>query len=255
VTEKGISNTYVSPDYLSDDLTTAKSDEISSVIDHSIPVNTYFNPIACFYYQDLNLSKDVRAKSVSMILLAIVFILTLTTIRRINGIMYFGSFALAGYEIILILILQITVGNMYQVTGLILAGMMTGLATGAGFDIPLAGRTRIGLKALILILLYLFAAFFLKGLVSAGNSFQVVFIIVLSGFFPSLMTGSIFRQLTSDQTNTSLSSVVYSADLSGAAAGFLLFSGIIIPVLGIGLSLFLIPVLIFTGFIFIIISK
>ena len=255
VTEKGISNTYVSPDYLSDDLTSAKSDEVSSLMDHSITINTYFNPIGCFYYQDLNLSKDVRAKTVSMVLLSVIFLLTLTTIRRINGIMYFGSFALAGYEIILILILQITIGNMYQVTGLILAGMMTGLATGAGFDFPLTGRLRIEFKALILMLLYLFAAFFLKELVSAGNSFQVVFIIVLSGFLPSVITGSIFRQLTSDQPGTTMSSVVYSADLSGAAAGFLFFSGVIIPITGIGLSLFLIPALIFTGFIFIIISK
>ncbi len=46
--------------------------------------------------------------------------------------MYFSASALAGFEIIILLALQLTVGNMYQLTGLVIAAMMAGLAAGAG---------------------------------------------------------------------------------------------------------------------------
>ena len=46
--------------------------------------------------------------------------------------MYFSASALAGFEIIILLTLQLTAGNMYQSAGLILASLMAGLAIGAG---------------------------------------------------------------------------------------------------------------------------
>ncbi len=46
--------------------------------------------------------------------------------------MYFSASALAGFEIIILLTLQMIIGNMYQLTGLVLAGLMAGLALGAG---------------------------------------------------------------------------------------------------------------------------
>ncbi len=49
--------------------------------------------------------------------------------------MYFSASALAGFEIIILLSLQVMVGNMYQLTGLIIAGLMTGLAVGSGINI------------------------------------------------------------------------------------------------------------------------
>ena len=58
----------------------------------------------------------------------IVFALPVTTIKRKNLLMYFSASALAGFEIIILLTLQLMVGNMYQLTGLIIAGLMTGLA-------------------------------------------------------------------------------------------------------------------------------
>jgi hypothetical protein len=48
--------------------------------------------------------------------------------------MYFSASALAGFEIIILLTLQIIIGNMYQLTGLVIAGLMAGLATGSGVN-------------------------------------------------------------------------------------------------------------------------
>ena len=49
--------------------------------------------------------------------------------------MYFSASALAGFEIIILLTVQIIIGNMYQLTGLVIAGLMAGLALGSGANI------------------------------------------------------------------------------------------------------------------------
>ena len=64
----------------------------------------------------------------------VVFALPVIAIRRKNLLMYFSASALAGFEIIILLTLQLTVGNMYQLTGLIIAGLMTGLSVGSGIN-------------------------------------------------------------------------------------------------------------------------
>jgi hypothetical protein len=247
---KNINNIYVSPDYLSDDLITAKSEEVISLIDSSIIENRSTHPIACFYYQSFNLSKNLNEKIPAIVLLAALFALSLKTIRPENGIMYFSAFALAGYEIILLLILQLTIGNMYQATGLIIAGIMSGLAIGSGMDIPLFTNKPVGIKAFLLITLYVIIGICVERIMTLDGRLIVVGLLILSGFFPAVITGSFFRDLTSAGILNSNPSRVYSSDLAGSAMGFILFSGLAVPLLGITLSIFLLPVLIFTGFLF-----
>jgi len=245
---KDISNIYVSPDYLSDDLITAKSEEVTSLIDSSIKSNRSAQPLACFYYQSFNLSKNLNEKIPVIVLLVTLFAFSLRTIRRDNSIMYFSAFALAGYEIILLLILQLTIGNMYQATGLIIAGLMTGLAIGSGIDISVLKNKPVGIKAFLLISLYVIIGISAGRIMTLDVRFIVVFLLILSGFFPAVITGSFFRDLTSTGVLNSNVSRVYSSDLAGSAMGFILFSGLAVPLLGISLSIFLLPVLIFTGF-------
>ncbi len=255
VQEKNINNIYVSPDYLSDDLITAKSKEVTSLIDSSIRKNSSAQPIACFYYQSFNLSKNLSEKIPAIVLLVVLFALSLKTIRPENGIMYFSAFALAGYEIILLLVLQLTVGNMYQATGLIIAGLMTGLAIGAGIEIPVFRNKSFGIKAFLLIGLYLITGISVERIMMLDGRFTVVGLLILSGLFPAVITGSFFRGLTSGRIINSNPSIVYSSDLAGSAMGFILFSGLAVPLLGIKLSIFLLPVLVFTGFLFASVTK
>lgn len=253
--EKNIENAYVGPDYLSDDLIEQKTEEVLSVLDMSAPANTYDRPIACFYYQNFNLSKNYSAKLPGIILLLIVFSISLMSLRKANGIMYFSALALAGYEIILLLVLQLTVGNMYQVTGIILAGLMAGLAAGSGIDIRFFRNKGTIFKAIVLISLYLIAALTVKGIMRSGNHILAVFLIVIAGFFPALVTGSIFRGLTSGLSPSNYVSGVYSADLSGSALGFLVFAGLAVPVAGIGMSLMMLPALTGIGFLILLTRK
>jgi hypothetical protein len=46
------------------------------------------------------------------------------------------------------------------------------------------------------------------------------------------------------------SSVIYSADLAGSALGFIIISGVMVPLFGIQVSVYLLSVLIFAGILF-----
>jgi spermidine synthase len=255
VSKKNLNNFYVGPDYLSDDLITSKSEEVISLMDNSIKHNRSMLPIACFYYQSFNLSKNLNEKIPAIILLTLLFAVSLRNFRTENAIMYFSAFALAGYEIILLLLLQLTIGNMYQLTGLIISGLMAGLAIGSGIKIQFPGKKPAGIKALLLILFYAIAGFSIERIISINGNFMLTGLLILSGFLPAVITGSFFRDLTSVEIINSGSSRVYSADLSGSALGFIAFSGLAVPLLGISKSLLILPVLILSGFLFTSVAK
>ncbi len=87
-------------------------------------------------------------------------------------------------------------------------------------------------------------------IIAMDRNIEVTIILILSGFLPAVVTGSFFRDLTSGKTGNSNTARVYSADLSGSAIGFILFSGLAVPLLGMSVSLFTLPLLIITGFLF-----
>lgn len=247
---KNINNLYVGPDYLSDDLTASKSNEIASLMDSSIRVNRSAFPVACFYYQSFSLSKNLNEKIPGIVLLALLFALSLKSLKPGNSIMYFSGLTLAGCEIILLLLLQVSIGNMYQLTGLIIAGLMAGLAAGSGLKIPYLGKWTVASKAAILIMVYAVLGLVAGNIIAMNGRFAVTVILILSGFLPAVVTGSIFRDLTSGRTIYSHIAGIYSADLSGSAIGFIAFSGLVVPLLGISISLFILPLLILAGFLF-----
>ena len=255
VIRKNLNNFYVGSDYLSDDLIALKSEEVISLMDSSIKINRLTLPIACFYFQSFNLSKNLNEKIPAIILLALLFAFSLRDFRAQNAIMYFSAFALAGFEIILLLILQLTIGNMYQMTGLIIAGLMAGLALGSGLEIRFPGKKPALIKAVLLILFYSIAGFSIERIIAINGHFMLTGLLILSGFLPAVITGSFFRDLTAHEITSSDTSMVYSADLSGSALGFIAFSGLAVPLLGLRKSLVILPILVLTGFLFTLTGK
>jgi hypothetical protein len=164
--------------------------------------------------------------------------------------MYFSASALAGFEIIILLTLQLIVGNMYQLTGLIIAGLMTGLAVGAGVEIRLLNTFSFKIKSIILLIFYIGIGLIYNYILELKGGLPAVGLIILLAFLPALITGNLFRELTRNAEGTSTSSAIYSADLAGSALGFILISGFAVPALGIQVSVLLLSVLIFTGFLF-----
>ncbi len=247
--EKQIHNIYVSPDFLSDDLIELKSDEILSVLDKNVRQNRSASPIACFYYQSYNLSRYPHAKSLAVAVSVIIFALSLLTIRRKNILMYFTASSLAGFEIIILLLLQIMIGNMYQFTGIVIASLMTGLAAGSGIQHRSAGTFPARTLSLLLIIYYIIFALCVKPLLTI-TGIPGIILITAAVFPPSFITGHLFRILTIHDSGGSVSSSVYSADLAGSAVGFILVSAIMVPVFGIVVSIIFLSALILIGIFF-----
>ena len=248
--ERKINNIYVCSDFLADDLLENKSAEVLSLLDRDARMNSSLFPIANFHFQSYNLSRDSNEKIPSIILMIIVFALPILTVSRRNLLMYCSASALAGFEIIILLSLQLTAGNMYQFTGLILASLMAGLAAGTGINITFLNPIKLRIKALFLIAYYAAIALGTSLLLSIDSTPAAIIIIITSALLPSFMTGHIFRELTLDDRNGSLSAVTYSADLAGSAFGFILISGVAIPLIGMKASIFLLSGLIFAGILF-----
>ncbi|HZL76285.1 MAG TPA: hypothetical protein VFB97_01155 [Bacteroidales bacterium] len=247
---RGIKNIYVGPDYLADDLIEAKSKEILSAIVPGARQNSEASPIAAFHFQTYNLSRNSGEKYPAIILLVLIFALPALSVRRKNALMYLSASALAGFEIIMLLTLQLTAGNMYQMTGLFLASMMAGLAAGSGSKLKFPDRVSISIQALLLAFYYAFIGIAFSKLLEIKHSFPIISIIILAILLPSFFTGHLFREMTNSDSDGSKPSSVYSADLAGAALGFILISGVLIPVLGIKVSLFFLSIMIFAGILF-----
>ena len=248
--ERHIKNIYVGPDFLEDDLIIRKSDEVGALIDHGIKQNRSAVPVALLHSQSFQFSKDLGEKIPAIVIMFVVFALPVIAIRRRNLLMYFSASALAGFEIIILLTLQLTVGNMYQLTGLIIAGLMTGLSVGSGINIGFLHNISLRNKVIFLILFYVIFGLFYNYMIVLKSGFLSVVIILLSGFIPAFFTGHIFRELTSKADGLTRSSAIYSADLAGSAFGFIFISGITVPILGIQISVFILAILLFGGILF-----
>lgn len=245
--ERKIKNTYVSPDFLADDLIETKSAEVTSEMNKSIRQNREAFPFAAFHFQEYNLSRVINEKWPAITFMILAFAFPVIAVRRRNIMMYCCAAALAGFEIIALLLLQLTAGNMYQLTGLILASLMAGLAAGAGIKVKYLDTIHLKVKSFFLIIYYIGISLLLNYVLGIKGVIASIVLIILTTLVPSFLTGHIFRQLTSQGNTISSPSQIYSADLSGSALGFVLISGIAIPLLGIKSSIFLLAGLIFAG--------
>jgi len=248
--EKGIRNTYVGPDYLDDDLIKKRSDEILSTIDHNIRKNRIAFPIACFHFQSLSFSRDLSEKGTAIALILLLFALPVISVKRNNLIMYFSASALAGFEIIILLLLQLAAGNMYQLTGLVLASLMSGLALGAGTHLSFLQSLSLRLKSFGLLLFYILTAISFSFILQIRGIFIPVMLISIITVPPAYLTGHIFNELTLRQKSDSASGSIYSADLIGSASGFILISIVMVPAFGLTISIISLAMLIFAGIIF-----
>ena len=228
-----------------------KSENLISLINHDIKPNSAEFPIACFHLQSYNFNKKMSEKRPAFFLLIIVFVLPVLLIKKRNSLMYFSASALAGFEIIMLLTIQLIIGNMYQLTGILIAGLMAGLALGAGIEFKLLNKLSKQIKGVILIIYYLLIGASYSIILSMRNElFGIILIIVLT-LLPALLTGHLFRELSFKGDSSS----VYSADLAGSALGFILISGFTVPVIGIKASIFFLSSLVFIGIMFSIIRN
>jgi hypothetical protein len=248
--EQGIRNVYVGPDYFSDDITEAKSIEVLRALDKSAGSNTTAFPVAAMRYQSYNLSRNLAEKIPALLLALLLFAVPLTGVRRKNLLMCLCASALAGFEIICLLAIQLASGNMYQLTGLTLALFMTGLAAGSALKIKSSGKKLIVVIALSLIIIFIVEGILLIPLTELKSEKLSVAVILGASLLPSILTGMLFNRLTGDYNGEESVSAIYSSDLAGSALGFAAISTVAVPLIGIPGSLFILSGLIFAGLLF-----
>jgi hypothetical protein len=117
-------------------------------------------------------------------------------------------------------------------------------------NLKIAETSLIRLVALVLIIFYVCTGLLFNQLQAAGNNTVTVIILLLLIFIPSLITGQLFRTMTNRQMKYSDASSVYGADLAGSALGFVIVSGLAIPILGIRITIILLSSLIFAALLF-----
>jgi len=106
------------------------------------------------------------------------------------------------------------------------------------------------LLTIILVFLYASTGLLAYRLAEVSCKPAVTVLLMLAGFLPAVITGNLYRSLTSNGAAGHNPSRVYSSDLSGSAIGFIMFSGLAVPLLGISISLYILPFLVATGFLF-----
>lgn len=248
--EKGIKNIYVSSDFLADDIIEKRSNEVASLLDRDVRVNRTAFPVATLYVQNYDFSKNPGEKIPTLVVIILIFASPVLSVRRRDILMYFSASALAGFEIIILFTIQITVGNMYQFTGIIIATLMAGLAAGAGSNQKFLNSLSLNTKAFFLLIYYVIIAFSYDSLTALNGAVIISLVIITSVLIPSFMTGHLFRVLTSPSNNRTSPGMTYSADLAGSAMGFILVTGVTVPLLGIRVSIFFISLLILIGILF-----
>jgi len=248
--KNNINNIYVSRDYLDDELINKKSEEVMSLLDRGIHQNKSAYPVASFHFQRYQFSKNIGEKIPAIVLMIIIFALPVFRVKKRNFLMYCSASALAGLEIIILLSLQIMIGNMYQLTGLVIAGFMAGLAVGSGIKSAFLDTISLRNKVILQVLFYIAFGMIYNSLADIKSLVPALAVILIAGFLPALITGRIFRELTLQTGGIDKSSSVYSADLSGSALGFIFISGIAVPVFGIQVSVFLLAIQVCAGIIF-----
>ena len=225
---RGTETSYVNGDYLNDSEIKSRTEQILSNVDREAGMNTALRPVTSLFTNLLSLERmGMRGGIIG--LLALLIILSFAFISRGGQVMFASSAGLAGFGMIIIFILQMTAGNIYILSSVILTLLMAGLAAGAALGERLALKS---LKICILILTGIITITgFLAPALAESSSGPVLIFIFIALPAAGVVTGAIYRILTSGSDNR-MTGRVYSADMAGSAFGYLTAATLLVPAAG-----------------------
>ena len=239
--KSGIKNLYVNPGYIDENLMNARSNLILKEISTDDKINTDLKPYVYLqtYRQWLDQFKfDYR---IIPAFLAILIILAFIFIGPVNLGLFIGGFTASSLEFILLIWFQVLFGIIYQMTGLIFATFMTGMAAGAiympKYFNTITFREFRKIQACFAIISILIAPLMLWVPYHSPSLAKVTIILSLV-----IITGFLMGALFSMTGHLKISSVIsgagqaFSADLAGSAIGILLVSVYLVPVIGMPMT-------------------
>jgi len=238
--QRGIQGSYVSSDYLNDSEITAQTEQILSHVDRKAPMNTAIRPVSSLFANLLSLERmGMRGGIITLLVLLI--IIPLAFVSRGGEVMFASSAGLAGFGMIMIFILQMTAGNIYILSAVILTLLMAGLAAGAALG------DRLAMKSLKVSVLTLTGIITLTGLLApalvvSGHAAVLAFIFIIVPA-AGIVTGAIYRNLTS-RTGGRHTGNIYAADTAGSALGYLTVATLLVPLAGTANACFILSLFI-----------
>lgn len=234
----GISNSYVSNDYINDDLIKFRSDQTMASYLPEMNVNRDFHPIVYLIY----IQHWLKYFGITFWLIPVICLLFiafyLVYSRLYSTSMFVSGFTGAATEVVLIIAFQILFGYVYLYLGFIITVFMAGLAAGAWFSRKCKLKDKMKMQYFVQLFSGIYIASIAFKIYLAGdltNSFMIksaflvmmVIVAMLVGFQYGL---SVHR---STQNTGRTIARVYTADLLGSALGSFLVAVWLIPEYGL----------------------
>ena len=246
IEQRNINNNYVNKHYLSLNTLKQKNRQIIENLDHDVPVNTDFNPVAYFMQIKYWMSFfETKSWSIFVLLSGLLIFFWIRLDFASLG-MFTAGFTSSSIELILIMAFQVIYGYVYHVIGLFITIFMAGLAVGALYYykiIPAISRRNFRGLQFVIGAFTILVPFFLLSVKTTHTSPIIVHIIIfVLMFIAAGLTGMVFS-LASQLRKKGIaqtSAETYSADLTGSAIGLFLLSAFLLPMLGIIKVLFLV---------------
>jgi len=248
VADRGIETTYVNSYYLSRQIIKFNSDQVVSIIDSLMPGNMLDKPRAVFYRQKHQLKKAGRYRIPFIAAICVLLLIPFLTGNNSSRTMYSAALNLAGTELLALILIQSTAGNFYQLAGLLIAVVMAGLAIGSASEIKISPwliemiPVMLGFLAIIFALVSPLILEIQSGTIPVILSLLIVII-------PAVLAGSYYRRKTGEELSSKIISGIYFADMCGAALGFMIIAGILVPLFGIKSTFFILAFFNFASYI------
>lgn len=238
--QQPVETSYVHPDYLELSRITFDSDLLMErILLEAHQTNSDLRPRLFFSrLKGLESMNGSHAMVVSGVLGTLLFLLLLLFYPSLHKGMYVSGFTGAGFQILLIMLMQSLFGFAYLVTPLMITLFMTGIVLGTRLWKPIWGNPdKLKLSALIGIMGLAAGAMvlLLKGEHFGSNRLSGMITLGLLNVVPGMLVGSIFGMslaLSGKEKGANMGRLFY-ADLAGAALGTFVPVVFLLPLIGV----------------------
>lgn len=241
---RGINNLYVNPGYFDENLFHDRIEQVNGAVGNAPAANSDLKPAAYLNQIRWWLGRFPEKMLLpgAAVLILLVLLGVFTGRSFLAGMFIMGA-ASSGWSVLLLLLVQIIAGALYQWTGLFLGLFMVGLAAGSLSGPQVLKKARVsGIGGpLTAFIVFSAAAGFLAPWLAHGRGpgFLKMAILLLAGFFMAAAVGAVFAGLSVKLENDAgRRDRLYGYDLLGSAIGAVGFPMVIIPLGGLQNALF-----------------
>lgn len=234
IVEAGVQTAYVNPYYVQDDLLSERARRLEASLSMDTPRNSDDRPalmLAQIRYWLRHFAMEYWIPVLAGLVL--VFVLFIRTDRMGIGVMTAGCGGIV-LELMVLMIVQVSFGNVYKMSGGLIALYMAGMGVGAfaAGRAALAPRWYAGMQCSLALMLLLAA--WLRPGISSGFTWSIAGL-VLCLFLGSLGAGAVFTVTSriAGLDPVASGSRFYGYDLLGSAVGALLVGPLLLPLLGV----------------------